>query len=257
MPDFAELPALNVWLEQRCMDLWREIPHGFAGSIVDVSADEQKALMALPPAFDGFVELSMRVSPRCLISFERNRYSVPTSFANRPVSLTVYLIGFIVLFPRQSAFAVIRGGGADRRDRHNEPHGWDTIVPRGRREFAVAQTSDTRRPGTAVIDVRAGPLARGHRSGLCTESWPGTPGKDRLWGMKSRRKQSFHGPPSCVRPALFKGRLLMPTARNCGPQLGEAGGALVSEISMILTPRLVEEQLAGNFSLRPCGTPES
>ena len=31
-----------------------------------------------------------RVSPTCLISFERNRYSVPASFANRPVSLRIY-----------------------------------------------------------------------------------------------------------------------------------------------------------------------
>jgi hypothetical protein len=46
--------------------------------------------MPLPPAFDGFIELSKRVSPTCLISFERNRYSVPASFANRPVSLRIY-----------------------------------------------------------------------------------------------------------------------------------------------------------------------
>jgi hypothetical protein len=46
--------------------------------------------MPLPPAFDGFVEQSKRVSPTCLISFERNRYSVPASFANRPVSLRIY-----------------------------------------------------------------------------------------------------------------------------------------------------------------------
>ena len=30
------------------------------------------------------------MSPTCLISLERNRYSVPASFANRPVSLRVY-----------------------------------------------------------------------------------------------------------------------------------------------------------------------
>ncbi len=30
------------------------------------------------------------MSPTCLISFERNRYSVPASFANRPVSLRIY-----------------------------------------------------------------------------------------------------------------------------------------------------------------------
>jgi len=40
--------------------------------------------------FDGFVEQTKRVSPTCLIAFERNRYSVPASFANRPVSLRVY-----------------------------------------------------------------------------------------------------------------------------------------------------------------------
>ena len=46
--------------------------------------------MPLPQAFDGFVEKSKRVSPTCLISFDRNRYSVPASFANRPVSLRIY-----------------------------------------------------------------------------------------------------------------------------------------------------------------------
>ena len=44
----------------------------------------------MPPAFDGFIEQSKRVSPTCLVHFERNRYSVPASFANRPVSVRVY-----------------------------------------------------------------------------------------------------------------------------------------------------------------------
>ncbi len=91
MPDFPDLAALNAWLEQRCLALWRETPHGKRpGTIADVWADEQAALMPLPVAFDGFVELIKRVSPTCLISFERNRYSVPASFANRPVSLRIY-----------------------------------------------------------------------------------------------------------------------------------------------------------------------
>ena len=40
--------------------------------------------------FDGFVEHTKRVSPTCLVHFETNRYSVPASFANRPVSLRIY-----------------------------------------------------------------------------------------------------------------------------------------------------------------------
>jgi len=91
MPTFPDLPTLNAWLEQRCIELWQEISHGrLSGTIADVFAEEQAALMPVPPAFDGFVEQSKRVSPTCLISFERNRYSVPASFANRPVSLRIY-----------------------------------------------------------------------------------------------------------------------------------------------------------------------
>lgn len=91
MPDFPDLEVLNAWLEQRCLELWREIPHGtLSGSIADVWAAEQAALMALPPTFDGFVEQSKRVSPTCLIIFERNRCSVPASFANQPFSLRIY-----------------------------------------------------------------------------------------------------------------------------------------------------------------------
>jgi transposase len=91
VPNMPDLAALNTWLEQRCIELWRDIPHGgLPGTVADVWADEQAALMPLPVAFDGFVEQSKRVSPTCLISFERNRYSVPASFANRPVSLRVY-----------------------------------------------------------------------------------------------------------------------------------------------------------------------
>ncbi len=90
MPDFPDIAALNVWLERRCVELWRETAHGtLLGTIADVWAEEQSALMPLPVALDGFIELSKRVSPTCLISFERNRYSVPASFANRPVSVRV------------------------------------------------------------------------------------------------------------------------------------------------------------------------
>jgi len=62
-----------------------------------VWAEEQAALLPLPTAFDGFVEQTKRVLPTCLISFDRNRYSVPASFANRPVSLRIYLERIVVV----------------------------------------------------------------------------------------------------------------------------------------------------------------
>ena len=82
MPVFDDLDALNQWLEERCIALWSETAHGtLPGSIADAWQAEQPTLMALPPAFDGFVEHSKRVSPTCLITFERNRlsYAYPSS----------------------------------------------------------------------------------------------------------------------------------------------------------------------------------
>lgn len=52
--------------------------------------------MPPPPAFNGFVEHTKRVSPTCLVTFDRTRYSVPASFANRPVSLRVYADRLVV-----------------------------------------------------------------------------------------------------------------------------------------------------------------
>ena len=90
-PSFPTLEALNEWLEQRCKALWRQIPHGSQpGTIADAWASEAPALMPVSRPFDGFVEYSKRVSPTCLVHLERNRYSVPASFANRPISLRVY-----------------------------------------------------------------------------------------------------------------------------------------------------------------------
>jgi hypothetical protein len=58
--------------------------------ISDAWMEEAQHLMQLPRTFDAFVEYPKRVSPTCLIDLDRNRYSVPASFANRPVSVRVY-----------------------------------------------------------------------------------------------------------------------------------------------------------------------
>jgi hypothetical protein len=82
--------------------LWREIQHPEQiGTVAEVWAEERSLLMPVPAPFDGFVEHPKRVSPTCLIHFERNRYSVPASFANRPVSLRVYAERLVVVAESQ------------------------------------------------------------------------------------------------------------------------------------------------------------
>ena len=92
VPKFADLAALNAWLERRCQAQWHTIRHPDQRerTIAEVWAEERPHLMQMPPPFDGCVEDLKRVSPTCLIAFERNRYSVPASFANRPVSVRAY-----------------------------------------------------------------------------------------------------------------------------------------------------------------------
>jgi hypothetical protein len=80
MPGFANIDALNDWLEERRIEAWSNIQHGaLLGTVADVWADEKASLMPLGRLFDGFVEHTKRVSPTCLVSF-----------ANRPVSVRVY-----------------------------------------------------------------------------------------------------------------------------------------------------------------------
>jgi hypothetical protein len=91
-PAFADLAELNGWLERRCTALWSEVlhPEQRHRSVAEVYDDERSSLMAMPPPFDGFVEHTKRVTPTCLVIFERNRYSVPAAFANRVISLRAY-----------------------------------------------------------------------------------------------------------------------------------------------------------------------
>ena len=91
-PAFASLEALNAWLQERCVALWQTTAHPEqAGrTVAAVWQEEQPFLMPVPRPFDGFVEQTKRVSPTCLVHVERVRYSVPASFANRPVSVRLY-----------------------------------------------------------------------------------------------------------------------------------------------------------------------
>ena len=98
VPAFETLAALNEWLQARCVAFWSEIGHPEQPdrTVAEVWEDERAHLMPLPRPFDGFVEHAKRVSPTCLVHVERNRYSVPASYANRPVSVRVYADRLVV-----------------------------------------------------------------------------------------------------------------------------------------------------------------
>jgi Transposase and inactivated derivatives len=92
VPPMPTLDALNDWLQERCVALWQECAHPVwrDRTIASIWQDEQRLLMPTPSPFDGFVEQTKRVTPTCLVHVERNRYSVPASYANRPISVRLY-----------------------------------------------------------------------------------------------------------------------------------------------------------------------
>ena len=89
---FGSFTELNVWLLARCRALWQELRHTEYGelSIADMLEHEQPALMPMVTPFDGYVESLGRVSSTGLVSFERNRYSVPCELVGQMVSVRIY-----------------------------------------------------------------------------------------------------------------------------------------------------------------------
>jgi len=83
---------LNAWLGQRCRDCWAELRHPEFGqfSVLEMLEQEHLEMMPMPTPFDGYVEKSAKVSSTCLVSVDRNRYSVPCEWANHRVSTRLY-----------------------------------------------------------------------------------------------------------------------------------------------------------------------
>ena len=91
VPEMPSLTALNDWLAARCVALWHESTHPTEARTIQAALDDERPfLMPTGQPFDGFVAQTKRISPTSLLTFERTRYSVPSSFANRPVSLHIY-----------------------------------------------------------------------------------------------------------------------------------------------------------------------
>jgi len=90
--NFGNFGELNDWLDARCQALWATLLHPEAEqlTVADVLLLERDVLMPQVPSFDGYVETIATVSSTCLVSIERNKYSVPCTLAQRKVSVRLY-----------------------------------------------------------------------------------------------------------------------------------------------------------------------
>ena len=83
---------LNAWLGERCRALWAEIRHPEYKhfSVLEMLEQERTEMMPMPTPFDGYVQREAKVTSTCLVSVQRNRYSVPCEFAGQRVSTRLY-----------------------------------------------------------------------------------------------------------------------------------------------------------------------
>ena len=89
---FGSFADLNVWLLERCRSLWQELRHPeYADlTVAEMLEHEQPSLMPMVAPFDGYVETLGKVSSTCLVTLDRNRYSVPCELVGQAVSLRLY-----------------------------------------------------------------------------------------------------------------------------------------------------------------------
>lgn len=89
---WPDLETLNAWVGEQCRAAWADMAHPEWPelTLAELLQDEQMQMMPNPRPFDGYVEQPVRVSSTALIHCQKNRYSVPTDYAHRMVSLRLY-----------------------------------------------------------------------------------------------------------------------------------------------------------------------
>ncbi len=95
---FASLEELNGWLEAECRR-WAELhphPEQKDMTVAEALEAERPALQPMLAPFDGFHETSHAVTGTCLISFDRNRYSVAARAVRRAVQVRAYADRIVV-----------------------------------------------------------------------------------------------------------------------------------------------------------------
>jgi transposase len=95
---FASLGELNGWLEDECRR-WAAMqshPEHKDITVAQALEAEHSVLQPMLAPFDGFHETSHAVTGTCLISFDRNRYSVASRAARRAVQVRAYADRIVV-----------------------------------------------------------------------------------------------------------------------------------------------------------------
>ena len=89
---FSSFADLNVHLRERVIAYAKTARHPEMRekSIYAVFEEEREFLVRTALPFDACIAQEVRVSPQCLVNFDRNRYSTPCAYANKSVQRRAY-----------------------------------------------------------------------------------------------------------------------------------------------------------------------
>jgi transposase len=206
---FASLEELNGWLEAECRRWAERQAHPDQGelTVAQVLEVEQGALQPMLGPFDGFNESEHAVTGTCLISFDRNRYSVLSTVARRTVQVRAYADRIVVRCGADVVAEHARFFGRDRTIydpwhylpvlarkpgalRNGAPfQGWDMppALTRLRRKLGNGDDADRRfvRVLSAVLTDGLEPVEAAVREALVT----GTASDDLILNILARRRE--------------------------------------------------------------------
>ena len=114
---FSDLAHLNAHLEASCLEQAKSRKHPEQKSLsIRQVFDEQEASLLRPliPPFEAYNEVSCKVSSTCLVSFDRNRYSVDCRYAHHVVSLRAHATRIVVVAEEKTIAAHMRHFGRDK-----------------------------------------------------------------------------------------------------------------------------------------------
>jgi hypothetical protein len=113
---FRTLEELNGWLEAQCVRRAENDRHPEyrERTVMAVFEAEQASLAPYAGPFDGFHQLEAVAQATCLVSFDRNRYSVMASAARRPVRIRAYADRIVIRCDGDVVADHARSFGRDR-----------------------------------------------------------------------------------------------------------------------------------------------
>jgi len=99
-PKVKTLDELNGWLAEQCIAYAKRTRHPELRerTVWEVFEEERASLTPFVGPFAGFVEKPMRATVTCLVTHDRNRYSVDARAAGRAVLVRTYADRIVVLF---------------------------------------------------------------------------------------------------------------------------------------------------------------